>query len=112
MRDFDSIKQKEMGSIENRVRHIYNRGYEDGYKDGRENIIDTYDAGLDDAWECARKICTNWCISDACLAEIFGKGHTIDDIMRLNSASEAIAKIKEWEEKKKQEEAAKATIPT
>ena len=40
MRDFDSIKQKEMGNIENRVRHIYNRGYEDGYKDGRENIID------------------------------------------------------------------------
>lgn len=37
MRDFDSIKQKEMGSIENRIRHIYNRGYEDGLKDGKES---------------------------------------------------------------------------
>lgn len=64
-----------------------------------------YEKGLDEAWKSARKICTNWCISDRSLAEIFGKGHTIDDIMRLNSASEAIAKIKEYEEKQKQEEA-------
>ena len=97
MRDFDSIKQKEMGSIENRIRHIYNRGYEDGYKDGRENIVDTYDAGLNEAWEYARKIACevhHGGLFAGDLEEIFGTRFTTD-IFRDNTASEAIAKIKE-----------------
>lgn len=100
MRDFDSIKQKEMGSIENRVRHIYNRGYEDGYKDGRENIIDTYDAGLNEAWDCFRKF--HWMsVNEVC--EAFGEWIDLSDFVKL-TPSEAITKVKAWEEKKKQDD--------
>lgn len=36
MKNFDTIRDKVMGSIENRVRYAYNQGYEDGYKAGEE----------------------------------------------------------------------------
>ena len=57
-----------------------------------------YQRGLADAWEAARKICANWCISDDDLALIFGKGKTIDDIMREFTATEAIEKLKAYEQ--------------
>ena len=34
-----------MGSIENRIRHIYNCGYQQGYEDGRK-------CKVDDLWKC------------------------------------------------------------
>ena len=36
MKNFDTIRDKVMGSIENRVRHAYNQGYVDGYKAGKD----------------------------------------------------------------------------
>jgi len=99
MRDFDAIKKKEMSSIENRIRHIYNVGYEDCLKDQQNARDEAYKQGLHDAWICARKICANWCVSDKTLNEIFGNGKTIDDIMNEFSPSEAIEKFKEYDAK-------------
>ncbi len=85
----------------------YREGFDDGYKEGQHcgeidgvmNIqIDevSYQRGLNDAWECAKKIAEREddmrnCFHDIAPAEIFGK----------YSASEAIAKIKEYEDKSK-----------
>ena len=73
-------------------------------KDFHKKVDDAYKRGLDDAWKCARKICTNWCLSDKSLNEIFGDGKTIDEIMKEYPASEAIAKIKEYEQEKTERE--------
>ena len=64
-------------------------GYDKGYKYG--NKIG-YDQGLNDAWECARKIYQDLSM-DECI-EIF-EGKSWFDY----NASEVIAKIKEYEEK-------------
>ena len=91
------------------VRNAYDRGYKQGYKDGYEeghhygeidgvmNVqIDevSYQRGLNDAWECARKI---WSMSAYERAEIFHD----KNCMLEHTASEAIQMIKEYEEKGK-----------
>ena len=45
-----------MCSIENRVRHIYNQGFEEGKNYYIQKHGDAYNKGLEDAWECVRKI--------------------------------------------------------
>jgi hypothetical protein len=88
----------------------YQRGYEDGFvaghlkaeKSGQSFYEDGYKRGLADAWEAARKICTNWVLPDSVLSEIFGMGKTIDDIMKENTASEVIAKIRAYEQEKEE----------
>jgi len=73
-----------------------------GLKADRQKAIDeAYQRGIDDAWEAAKKICTNWMISDRVLAEIFGQCKDIDTIMHENTAQEAINKIKAYEEQQK-----------
>jgi hypothetical protein len=86
---------------------MYQAGYEDGHKDIIE--MDTayvdawYERGLNDAWECAKKIHLS-VLDDGLnyvqLNEIFGSAMT-DQIFTENSASDAIAKIKKYEEKSK-----------
>ena len=95
------------------VRNAYDRGYKQGYKDGKLEVnTSTYTRGLNDAWEAAKKIML--CKSKGGLGyevilnifqqpDITGTEHF--DILYERSASEAIAKIKEYEEK--QEEQAK-----
>lgn len=86
----------------------YQRGYEKGFiaghlkaeKSGQSFYEDGYQRGLNDAWKAARKICTNWVLPDSVLSEIFGMDKTIDDIMKENTASEAIAKIRAYEQEK------------
>lgn len=94
-------------------RAVFDKGYYQGYKDGelsrlRTDSNETYRAacekaaferGLDTAWECARKI-LHW--GSIIQRNIFGM---VDDIPILDNftASEAIAKIKEYEEKQKQD---------
>lgn len=102
------------------VRSAYDRGYKqgekDGYRDGQNieqsNAITTkeevakmeYERGLNDAWECARKIVVP--IADGGLSyeglfQMFEHRSTAE-ILREFSASEVIAKIKKYEEKQKQ----------
>ena len=85
------------------------KAYENGYADGNNtNLIDeAYQEGLNDAWECAKKL-----FDMRIPFEIFGitndNGRT--HVNPLNwfvtmSASEAIRKIKDYEEQQKQADA-------
>ena len=55
-----------------------------------------YEQGLNDAWECARKLINNLNYDE--LVTIFGDGNE-HYVLRAFSAPQAIAKIKEYEEK-------------
>lgn len=83
-----------MGNVE----EIYKRGYAHGLKDASKDHESekSYEQGLNDAWECANKIMNMSCGE---LSEIFPdfKGFPFEEC----SASEAIAKIKEYKESKK-----------
>lgn len=104
------------------VRNAYDRGYKQGYKDGEDieqkNGAVTkaevakmeYERGLNDAWEAARRIVLpSDCYANGLyshMKEIFGlNDYLARGVFTDFSASEAIAKIKEYEEK--QEEQAK-----
>ena len=89
----------------NAISSAYKKGYEEGYDHGNQLApVDFYERGLNDAWECARKIGTE--IKDGgidiyTLKEIFGKEATTVSIFRDYSAKEAIAKINTYEDKQK-----------
>ena len=80
----------------------YAHGYteaESKYREIRDELEkQAYQRGLADAWEAARKICTNWVLPDSVLSEIFGMDKTIDDIMKESTAPEAIEKIRQYEQ--------------
>ena len=104
------MKLQEIKNKMNELIHsAYVLGYEDGLKDGKESVqIDdstAYECGLNDAWECARKIMLSdedggIALSD--IQKIFSM--TPYSAMKSFSASESIAKIKEYEEKQKSAE--------
>jgi hypothetical protein len=83
---------------------IYQLGYEKGQKDPLMLFKTDYDRGLNDAWECARKLThpRYGGYRDSEEKEIFGYDNS-DDVLTNYSASEAIQKIKEYEEKQKNE---------
>lgn len=93
----------------------YQRGYENGFiaghlkaeKSGQSFYEDGYQCGLNDAWGAARKICTNWVLPDSVLSKIFGMDKTIDDIMKENKASEAIEKIRQYEQEQEKDRQAR-----
>lgn len=98
-----------MDSIENRVRDVYNQGYSDGLADGNINsglfadkVREAYNNGLEDAWECARKILFDSSLPRDILTEL--GADSFSGVIHKCSASEAIAKLKEYEEQKKQSE--------
>lgn len=90
-------------------------GYAEGLKRGEDieqaNAAETkkevarlnYEQGLNDAWECARKIIQEepFGLTTGELEQIFDT-HSIATVIERNTASEAIAKIKEYEENQKQ----------
>lgn len=90
-------------------REAYDKGYKDGISDGNisngtfaKRVKEAYENGLNTAWECARKIYLNTDengLSGNALYAIFGEREGY--ILKEYSASEAIAKIKEYEEKQK-----------
>ena len=85
-----------MDSIENRLRHVYNQGYEDGVDSVQIDGSMAYKKGLEDAWECARKILFDGSLSRDILTEL--GADTFCGVIQNCSASEAIAKLKEYEE--------------
>ena len=98
-----------MDSIENHVKDVYNQGYSDGLADGNINsglladrVREAYNNGLDDAWECARKILFDSSLPRDILTEL--GADSFSGVIHKCSASEAIEKIKEYEEQKKQSE--------
>lgn len=87
------------------IRQAYDKGYKRGIKEGNINngtfaktVKEAYNNGLNEAWACAIKIVTmDWSIMD----DECGKDFKYN-CFTAYSASEAIAKIKEYEEQQKQ----------
>lgn len=88
----------------------YKEGFDDGYKEGQHcgeidgvmNIqIDevSYQRGLNDAWECTKKLYTMYTKGD--ITKIFNA--SFGSILKNSSAQECMAKIKECEEKECEE---------
>ena len=94
------------------VDDAYQRGYDKGYADKTNNdkvckelAKDIYQRGLDDAWDAARKIVLNPDEGGTSLTDyfaVFGDG-SMQSVFRNYSASEAIAKLKAYEEKRKED---------
>ena len=85
-------------SVGDIIYNVYNQGYEDGLKDGKESVqIDestAYEAGLEAAWELARKL-SNLGFNDK-RQEIFGKKYGLSiDIIKDFSVNEVMTKIKD-----------------
>ena len=89
----------------------YQKGLEEGKKATWGLVADAssaeYQRGLDDAWEAAKKIELDDGIDMNTLCTIFGYGCS-DSIIRNYSASEAIEKLKAYEEKQKADDDIKA----
>lgn len=83
----------------------FKNGYDAACKDIdiKSKTNAAYQKGLSDAWDAARKICTNWVLPDSVLSKIFGINKTIDDIMKENTASEAIEKIQAYEQRQEEQ---------
>ena len=80
-------------------------GYDEGYEDGKNSYDKnkTYQRGLEDAWEAARRIVVDTDhggLALGTLSEIFGT-QSYSYIMRENTAQDAIAKLKTYEDKQK-----------
>jgi hypothetical protein len=97
-----AIKMMEKVFIE-----CYREGFDDGYKDGsiieQSNAVTTkeevakmeYERGLNDTWECIKKLYTMYTKGD--ITKIFNA--SFGSILKNYSAQECIAKIKKYEEK-------------
>lgn len=79
---------------------IYKRGYTHALKDTQKQ----YEQGLNDAWECARKIAVEMSIENMQSCGLISNSDEEYEyscgVIRDYSASEAMAKIKEYESKK------------
>jgi len=96
--------QYERDICSNAIDSIYDKAYENGYQQGYINgkneaykspvpVQDAYNNGLHDAWECMRKIES---LPNSTYINIFGN-RPLAQVIEIFSASEAIAKIKEYE---------------
>ena len=83
----------------------YKRGVNDGSLDVKERVDGAYQKGLEDAWEAARKIVH---MPEGDLLNIFTECYsavcTALQVLLKYDASEAIEKLKAYEEKKKQDD--------
>lgn len=103
------IKPYTEPDLEQARKEAYDKGYHDGHNVCCENAKDlmeekkneAYQHGLADAWEAARKIACDEGIDMNTLCTIFRRGSSVS-IIRDYSASEAIAKIKEYEDGKQE----------
>ena len=92
--------EKEM---KKKVDEAYKRGINDGSLDVKQRAEGAYQRGLDDAWEVARKIVLSvneGGLSVQNLSKLFGT-YASRYALKKYSASEAIEKLKAYEEKQK-----------
>lgn len=84
------------------LKHAKDTAYKKGLHDGESKCVycNEYQRGLDDAWEAAKKIVCDDELDWNTLLHIFNRGN-FDGIFGDYSASEAIAKLKAYEEKRK-----------
>ena len=95
------------------LEQVRKEGYEKGWKEAEDNYFDGYsngyDAGLDDAWKAAKKI---WEYDTTTLKEIFGEGVMRMDWFMKFTASEAIEKIRQYEQEKEEQDGLRQNIQT
>ena len=98
----DAIKVLDKEEQE-KLDEAYQRGYDDATKmiaSDEQSIADkAYQQGLEDAWEAAWKIVCDESFDSSTLMHIFNRRSSFDGIFGNFSASEAIAKLKAYEEK-------------
>lgn len=111
MKDYEEKVINIMDSAKDNIRTQFDKAYKSGYEDAKselgKNAIDlaheesdrAYQQGLEDAWEAARKITK---MNLFVMGEIFGTVVS-SQIAENNTAQEVISKIKEYEEKQKQD---------
>ena len=95
-----NINDEEFMMLEEVVSSIYNRGIKDGMEDSEKR----YKQGLNDAWECARKIilsCGEGGYDAGTIEDIFGMSY--HDVLKECKPNKAIELIKEYEERQKQD---------
>lgn len=121
MKDYEEKVLNIIYSAKNNIKTQLDKAYKSGYEDAKselgKNAIDlahaesdrAYQQGLEDAWEAAKNIILNSGLSLHKLMQIFNTSN-FDKIMEENTASEAIAKIKEYEEKQNTEQEQDAEI--
>lgn len=100
----DKTIKNAMNDIEKIILDVYSQGYNDGIKDGKESVqIDdstAYEQGLNDAWECARRIDNDYDLEQYLIDSIESKSYIERcDLFNQLSPQECMAKIKEYEEK-------------
>lgn len=110
MNDYKKILSETIESVTDNIKTQFHKacmyGYEEGKKfscDCKDNMESEYNRGLNEAWEAASKIILNNGLSLKELKQIFGTA-SFDKVMKENTASEAISKIKEYEEQKQDTE--------
>ena len=110
----NNIMDKAKEDVRTQIDRAYQQGYADAKSELGQNAVDlaheesdrAYQRGLEDAWEAAKKITLDKNddvgLSLREMVQIF---HTAsyDKILKENTASEAIAKINEYEEQQKQD---------
>lgn len=88
------------------VRNAYDRGYKQGFKDGKTDVVTTsYEKGLNDAWEVAKKIALA-SSTDEEMNKIFGDDFyymSLSAFFEKYSIDEVMLKIKEYEEKQEKQ---------
>lgn len=108
MKDFCEINDL-VESVECRMQDAYEQGYETGHKDGEARGIDkmnnlskeAYQKGLEDAWECARKLilsCGEGGYDAGTIKDLFGMSY--HDVLKECKPSKVIEIFKEYEQQK------------
>jgi hypothetical protein len=101
------MTHEEYDALEEIVGGSYNRGYADGLKTGHEGgYRSSYEKGLEDAWECAKKVVLQYVeggFKIDVFKKIFGES-TYQSVLKKYTASETMQKIKEYEERQKDDE--------
>lgn len=85
--------------IDEAVRKGYRQGFQEGGKDAAEREEKAYQRGLDDAWKAAKKSVYWWADNEGgvkVFKELFNSW-AVDNLFKF-SASEAIAKIRKYEQ--------------
>lgn len=115
MKDYEEKVLNIMDSAKDNIRIQLDKAYKSGYEDAKselgQNAVDlaheesdrAYQQGLQDAWEAAKKLVlqpNEGGLSFETIYKIFDKPEFL--VLENVSASEAISKIKEYEEQQKQ----------
>ena len=97
---FDNLDNK-IQSVKDVITVELHKAYNDGYEAAKKEFVEkTYEQGLNDAWECAKKITCDENVgglSSSELIQIFNNNSYVASILMENSPEEAIAKIKQYE---------------